>query len=344
VVEPGPPVELDAAQPPERLVDGRLDRPEQRALQVHVGQQLAGRSGTHVRGHVFEVRAVPSSCQGRPDFPPVDVPIDDPDDPRLADYVRLPDAAARRRLERDELFVAEGVTAIGRLLTSGHRVRSVLVTPQARARFGDALDGLDGPVYVAPKAVLAATVGFDLHRGAVAAADRKPLPALDDVVAGARTLGVLEGLNDPENLGAVARSARALGIGGLVLDPQCIDPYYRRTVRVSMGEVLHLPVARATSWPGDLDVLHRAGFETWAMTPADDAVDLWSLDPAPRVAVLLGAEGPGLSPAAMGAATRRVRIPIATGVDSLNVGHAAAVTFAHLARHAWAAEAPPERF
>jgi tRNA G18 (ribose-2'-O)-methylase SpoU len=264
----------------------------------------------------------------------VEVPIDDPDDPRLADYVRLPDAAARRRLERDELFVAEGVTAIRRLLTSGHHVRSVLVTPHALVRFDGALDDLDAPVYVAPKAVLAATVGFDLHRGAVAAADRKPLPPLADVVARARSLGVLEGLNDPENLGAVARSARALGIDGLVLDPSCIDPYYRRTVRVSMGEVLHVPVARVAAWPGDLDVLQRAGFETWAMTPAEDAADLWSLAPPPRVAVLLGAEGPGLSTAAMAAATRRVRIPITPGVDSLNVGHAAAVTFAHLARHA----------
>ena len=260
------------------------------------------------------------------------VPIDDPADPRLADYVALPDAAARRRLERDELFVAEGVTAIRRLLTSGHRVRSVLVTPQALARFEGALDDVDAPVYVAPKGVLAATVGFDLHRGAVAAADRQPLPALADVAAGAALLGVLEGLNDPENLGAVARSARAFGVDGLVLDPQCIDPYYRRTVRVSMGEVLHLPVARATAWPGDLDVLHAAGFETWALTPAEDADELWGLDIPPRVAVLLGAEGPGLSAAAINASTRRVCIPIAPAVDSLNVGHAAAVAFAHLSR------------
>ena len=157
-------------------------------------------------------------------------------------------------------------------------------------------------------------------------------PALADVAAGAALLGVLEGLNDPENLGAVARSARAFGVDGLVLDPQCIDPYYRRTVRVSMGEVLHLPVARATDWPDDLGVLHEAGFETWALTPAADAADLWALDVPPRVAILLGAEGPGLSAAAIRASTRRVRIPIAPAVDSLNVGHAAAVAFAHLSR------------
>ena len=260
------------------------------------------------------------------------VPIDDPADGRLADYVALPDSAARRRLERDELFVAEGVTAITRLLTSGHRVRSVLVTPHALGRFDGALDRLEAPVYVAPKVVLSATVGFDLHRGAVAAADRRPLHALADVAAGARLLGVLEGLNDPENLGAVARSARAFGVEGLVLDPRCIDPYYRRTVRVSMGEVLHLPVARAVDWPGGLDVLHAAGFETWALTPAPDAQDLWALDVPARVALLLGAEGPGLSAPALRGATRRVRIPIAPGVDSLNVGHAAAVAFAHLSR------------
>jgi tRNA G18 (ribose-2'-O)-methylase SpoU len=258
----------------------------------------------------------------------VPVPIDRPDDPRLADYVALPDPAARRRLERDELFVAEGVTAIERLLTSGHRVRSVLVTPQALARFEGRLDGIDAPVYVAPKHVLAATVGFDLHRGAVAAADRRPLPSLADVVATARTIGVLEGLNDPENLGAIARSARAFGVDALVLDPQCIDPYYRRTVRVSMGEVLHLAAARATAWPADLGVLHDAGFETWALTPARGADDLWSLRRPARLALLLGAEGPGLSPGAIAAATRQVRIPINPSVDSLNVGHAAAVAFA----------------
>jgi tRNA G18 (ribose-2'-O)-methylase SpoU len=260
----------------------------------------------------------------------VPVPIDRPDDPRLADYVALPDPAARRRLERDELFIAEGVTAIARLLDSPHRVRSVLVTPKALAKLGPRLEGLDAPVYVAPMEVLAATVGFNLHRGAVAAADRRPLPPLVEVASTAHTIAVLEGLNDAENLGAIARSARAFGVDALVLDPRCIDPYYRRTVRVSMGEILHLRIARATSWPGDLDVLHDAGFETWALTPAAGAESLWTLRRPPRVAVLLGAEGPGLSAAALAAARRRVRIPISPAVDSLNVGHAAAVAFGHV--------------
>ncbi len=262
---------------------------------------------------------------------PVLVPIDDATDPRLADYSALSDPAARRRRERDELFVAEGVTAITRLLASGHHVRSVLVTPQALARFDGALDAVAAPVYVAPREVLAATVGFNLHRGAVAAADRRPLPAVGEAIAGAARVAVLEGLNDPENLGAIARSARAFGIEAFVLDPTCIDPYYRRTIRVSMGEVLFVPVARASRWPDDLDTLRAGGFETWALTPDPSAEPLWSLAPPARVALLLGAEGHGLSPAARSAADRQVRIPIDPAVDSLNVGHAAAVAFAYLA-------------
>ena len=253
-------------------------------------------------------------------------------DPRLADYVELPDPAARRRIEREELFVVEGVTAITRLLSSGHRIRSVLVTPQALARFDGELDSVDAPVYVADREVLAATVGFDLHRGAVAVAERQPLPSVADAVAGASRIAVLEGLNDPENLGALARSARAFGIGAFVLDPTCIDPYYRRTIRVSMGEVLFLPVARASSWPGELETLAALGFETWALTPDREAESIWSLEVPRRVALVLGAEGSGLSARARAAAARQVRIPIDAGVDSLNVGHAAAVAFAVVSR------------
>lgn len=258
--------------------------------------------------------------------------IDDAGDPRLQDYVELTDPGARRQRERDELFVAEGITAIERLLQSHHTVRSVLLTPKAHARLATALDGLGAPVYVAAPEVLHATVGFSLHRGAVAAADRRPLPPLGDVLATARRVVVLEGLNDPENLGAVARSARALGIDGAVLDPTCIDPYYRRTVRVSMGEILFLPTARVAAWPDDLEEVRSAGFELWALSPDAGGDSIWELPVPARVAVLLGAEGPGLSAGALAAAHRRVRIPIRAGVDSLNVGHAAAITFAALDR------------
>jgi tRNA G18 (ribose-2'-O)-methylase SpoU len=260
------------------------------------------------------------------------VTVEDPADPRLADYLELADPAARRRRERDELFVVEGVTAIGRLLDSKHRVRSILLTPRAHARLADRLDRLSAPVYIASPDVLAATVGFNLHRGAVAAADRRPLPSVADVLVGARCVAVLEGLNDAENLGAIARSARALGVDGLVLDPTCIDPYYRRIVRVSMGEVLLLPIARATRWPGDLDTIRTAGFSLLALTPDPSAESLWELDARGRLALLLGSEGPGLSNEALAAADRRIRIPIDPAVDSLNVGHAAAIAFAAITR------------
>jgi tRNA G18 (ribose-2'-O)-methylase SpoU len=264
------------------------------------------------------------------------IPIDDADDDRLADYRELKDAAARRRIEGDEFFIAEGPVAIDRMLASGHRPRSVLVSRQKYERMAALLDPLDVPVYVVETQLLRGIVGFDLHRGAIAAADRKPNPSLDEVVATTHRIAVLESLNDPENLGAVARSARAFGVGGLVLDPTCIDPYTRRTVRVSMGEVLLLPTCRVghDDWPNALDRLHGAGFETWAMTPAADADDIWELTPPDRLAVMLGAEGPGLSEPVLGVATRRVRLPIARAVDSLNVGAAAAVTFAVVDRPA----------
>ncbi|HUF98120.1 MAG TPA: RNA methyltransferase, partial [Ilumatobacter sp.] len=241
--------------------------------------------------------------------------IDDIDDARLADYRELRDQAARRRIEGDEFFIAEGPVAIERLLTSGHRVRSVLLSEQKHARMaGLFLDRDDVSVLVVDRALLHDIVGFDLHRGAIAAADRHPARSLADITATSGRIAVLEGLNDPENLGAIARSARALGIDALVLDPTCIDPYSRRTVRVSMGEILFLPWCRVdeAEWPAAaFDELHRAEFDTWAMTPAPDSVDVWGLPVSERVAVMFGAEGPGLSERALSACHQRVRIPIA---------------------------------
>jgi len=181
--------------------------------------------------------------------------------------------------------------------------------------------------------VLAAVTGFDVHRGVLALAGRLAPTTPGDLVAGARTIVVLEGLNDQENLGAIARSARALGIDGLLLDPTCGDPLYRRCVRVSMGEVLHLPFARIDDWPSGLwPVLEAAGFECIALTPAGDAESISTVQRAAgdRVAIVLGAEGPGLSSALLAGAVRRVRIPITSDVDSINVGHAAAIAFDRL--------------
>ena len=264
------------------------------------------------------------------------VEIDDPGDPRLDDYCLLTDQAARRTREGDEFFIAEGYVSIDRVVDSGHELRSVLVTPSRVERITERVPGLsDGPtpLYVMTRDLMADAVGFDLHRGVVASARRRPILDVASVAAlDVSRVAVLEGLNDAENVGVIARAARALGVGALVLDPTCTDPYSRRTVRVSMGEVLHLPVARATDWPGDLDHLHAAGFQTWAMTPAADAADLRDavdeLDPDDRLAIVVGAEGPGLTAATMAATSRRVRIAIDPEVDSLNVGHAAAITFA----------------
>lgn len=252
------------------------------------------------------------------------------DDDRLIDYRDLKDSASRRRIEGDELFIAEGPVAIERLIASSHTVRSVLVTDRVYDRLRHLLDGVGAPVYVVHRDLLRDIVGFDLHRGAIAAADRRAHPSLAELTDGARRLAVLEGLNDPENLGAIARSARGLAVDGLVLDPTCIDPYTRRTVRVSMGEILFLPSCRveAPEWTAALTSLHEAGFETWAMTPGEDATDIWTIEPPERLALLFGAEGPGLSDGALAASTRRVRLPIRPDVDSLNVAAAAAIAFA----------------
>lgn len=260
----------------------------------------------------------------------------DPADRRLDDYRRLNDQRFRRRFEGDTIFVAEGFVAIDRLVESGHEIRSVLLATSRLDRFAHAatLADADVPVYVADRQVIADVVGFDLHRGVLAAAVRRPHPSVDDVARTARRLAVLEGLNDAENLGAVARAARAFGVDGIVVDPTCTDPYSRRTVRVSMGEVLLLPVARASAdeWPDLPSTLRASGMATWAMTPAADADELWAVAVPDRLAVWLGAEGPGLTAAVLSAVDRRVRIPIRGDVDSLNVGQAAAVTFATVTR------------
>jgi tRNA G18 (ribose-2'-O)-methylase SpoU len=263
---------------------------------------------------------------------PAPVPISDPADPRVADF-RAPGAGDRRpgTPRGTGPVIVEGVPAVQRLLASPYRVRAVFGVPGRVAALG--LPD-DVPAYEADKWLLSEIIGFRLTRGVLASADRRPPTGLDELLTGPdpgapRRLAVLEGLNDAENLGSIARSAVALGVDGLLLDPRCADPLYRRSVRVSMGHVLALPFAVLTDWPGGLDRLHEAGYLTVALTPADDAVDLGSIDPRahPRTAVLLGAEGPGLTAQAQAAARLRARIPMRTGVDSLGVAAAAAIAF-----------------
>jgi tRNA G18 (ribose-2'-O)-methylase SpoU len=261
-------------------------------------------------------------------------PITDPDDRRVDDYRRLHDARARRLMERPDdhspgFFVAEGAHALQRLLASGRRLRSVLVDPVHLEALADVLAGVDGPVLVADQPTLRAVAGFPVHRGVLAAADRWVLPDPAEVLAGAGRIAVLEDINDHENLGVIFRSAGSLGMDAILLSPRCCDPLYRRSVRVSMGHVLAVPWTRLEPWPEGLDRVAGAGFSLVALTPAADAEPLtgWSPAPGERVAVLLGAEGPGLSPAALAAAHRRLKIPMRRAEDSLNVGSAAAIAF-----------------
>ena len=174
--------------------------------------------------------------------------------------------------------------------------------------------------------VMAAAVGFHLTRGVLASADRAPEPVLPGLLAAARRVLALEGINDHENLGALFRNAAALGADAVLLGPRCADPLYRRSVRVSMGHVLRVPFAR-----GPLAALREAGLTVLALTPHPPAVPLSTVDRSvPRAALLVGAEGPGPSPEALAAADVRVRIPMASGVDSLNVATAAAIALHHL--------------
>lgn len=250
------------------------------------------------------------------------IEVDDPADERVADYVGLTDAALARR--GDGVFLAEGVLVIRRLLESRYPVRSLLLAANRVDALADVLDRVDAPVYVASQAVMDEVVGFPIHRGALAAADRLPLRSVAEVVDHARLVAVLEGINDAENLGSLFRNAAAFGVDAVLLSGDCCDPLYRRSVRVSLGHVLHVPFTTLESL-AELD-----GFTTMALTPAPDAEVLGDVTPVGRTAVLLGAEGNGLRPATLAAADRRVRIPMAPGVDSLNVATAAALAFHHL--------------
>jgi tRNA G18 (ribose-2'-O)-methylase SpoU len=251
----------------------------------------------------------------------------------LSDYEALNAPETRRAVERaGGFFVVEGPLAIAELLSSGYRVRSVLASSRAEARARALLGPRDVPLHVLPQDQVDRLTGFHYHRGLLASADRRPLPDPAEVTAGATRVAVLEGLNDHENLGAVFRNARAFGVGAVVLDPTAADPLYRRSVRVSQGHVLRVPWARAADWPGELDRLRAEGFTVLALTPdrTAPAIEVVAADPPPRVAFLLGAEGPGLSPAARSRADLQVRIPTADEVDSLNVATAAAIAFHRL--------------
>ena len=257
------------------------------------------------------------------------ITVDDPDDPRLADYTSLTDVELRRRREPEEgLFIAEGEKVIRRAGSAGYGMRSMLLSAKWIDRMRDVIDAATAPVYAVTPALAEQVTGYHVHRGALASMRRKPLPDPAGVLAAARRVVVMEAVNDHTNIGAIFRSAAALGMDAVLLSPDCADPLYRRSVKVSMGAVFSVPYARLASWPHDLGtVVRAAGFHVLALTPAPDAADLSTLARPDRPALLLGAEGPGLTARALAAADTRVRIPMSHDVDSLNVAAAAAVAF-----------------
>ena len=252
---------------------------------------------------------------------PTPIEVVDPTDPRLFDFVELRDGRSP-----DGAFIVEGLGPLEQLVTSAYATRAVLVSHAKLPRVAPLLAGIDAPLYVGDMPLVRATVGFNLHRGVVASATRRPELDPLSLIGDSRRIAVLENLNDVENLGNLFRSARAFGVDAVLLDPQTADPLYRRCVRVSMGHVLHVPFARFDRWPDPIDELRALGFAVAALTPAGDAIDIDEVK-GERIAWLLGAEGPGLTAEAMSRADVRVRIPIDPEVDSLNVGTAAAIAF-----------------
>jgi len=266
------------------------------------------------------------------------IDVSDLADERLAEYANLKDPELRRLgAERARgLFIAEGELVVERLVASRFRTRSVLLTPTRLEGARPMLERLapGTPVYVAPPALMDSIVGFPIHRGIVASAERGPERSMDEVLAGARVAVVLEDLTNHDNIGAMFRNVAALAGGGgrVLLSPRCADPFYRKCIRVSIGNVLHVPFARVGSWPDGLEALGKRGWTVVALTPSRDAIDLGKAVGTlkPPIALVVGTEGRGLTEGAIRASRVAVRIPMASGVDSLNVATAAAIALHRL--------------
>lgn len=264
------------------------------------------------------------------------VDLTDPGDARLDDFRDLNSIDRRPDLPTGRaLVIAEGVLVVRRMLASRFRPFALLGTDRRLTELSGDLADVDIPYYRVGAEVMAAVVGFHLNRGVLAVARRPPEPTVAEVLGGARTVAVLEGVNDHENLGSIFRNAAGLGVDAVLFGAGCADPLYRRAVRVSMGHALLVPYARAAAWPADLEIARQKGFRLLAMTPDPSAMALaeaMAKVSDARTAVLVGAEGPGLTRAAMRASDIRVRIPMSRGTDSLNVATAAALVFYERAR------------
>lgn len=284
------------------------------------------------------------------------VTIDSLDDPRIADYRNLRDHELLQRADPLDsaghrgMFIAESELVVRLLLKSSYRTRSLLIAPNRIEALRDVLEPLgdDVPVFVADPALFNDVVGFNIHRGILAAGFRPPPVPLDDLLQRAGPFVILEDTFNHDNIGLIFRNAAALGGAGVtvLLSPRSADPLYRKALRVSTGHALLIPWTRLEAWPADLDRLRSAGVKLLALSPGADsreirevAVELSATrnsGGANRVAIMLGTEGPGLTEAAMSCADERVRIDMPIGpsgrsADSLNVGVAAAVALFALA-------------
>jgi tRNA G18 (ribose-2'-O)-methylase SpoU len=271
--------------------------------------------------------------------------ITDASDPRLADYVSLRDASLRRHLESDQgLFIAEGAKVIRRALGAGYRPRSFLLAERWLEGLHDVLTRWPAaPVYVVTEDLAEQVTGFHVHRGALASLHREQRHSVEELLAQQR-LVVLEDIVDHTNVGAILRNAAGLGWDGALLSPRAADPLYRRSIKVSMGAVFSLPWARLVDWRGAPQLLSAAGFLTVALSLAPDAVELSQLaatiTPRSRIAVLLGAEGAGLSTRWSDGAAVRARIPMSAGIDSLNVAAAGAIACYSLSARGLTGQSP----
>jgi tRNA G18 (ribose-2'-O)-methylase SpoU len=255
------------------------------------------------------------------------IEVTDPADPRLADYRDLRDVELRKHVETEHgLFLAEGEKVIRRAVEAGFQPRSFLMPERRMEALADVLAATDAPCFVMPERLAEAVTGFHVHRGALASLERKPLPSVDDVLDGARSVLVLEDLVDHTNVGAIFRSGAALGFDAVLLAPRCADPLYRRSIKVGMGAVFSTPWTRLPDWYDALADLSARGFTTVALTLAEDSTPIEAaVAGVDRVALVLGSEGHGLSARWEQSSDRRAIIPMREGIDSLNVAAATAV-------------------
>ncbi len=257
------------------------------------------------------------------------IPIETLDDERLAFFTHLTDVELRRSLEPESgLYIAESSKVIERALGAGHVPRAVITTDKWLAGLDTVLAGHDVDVFLGDERVLEQITGFHLHRGALASMERPQLKPVAETIADARLVVVLDNIIDHTNVGAIFRSVAGLGADAVLITPDCADPLYRRSVRVSMGTVLQVPWTRVPVWPAGITELQDAGFTVVALALSDDAISLreFASNAPDKVAIIFGSEGHGLDSRTIGLCDAVVRIPMGHGVDSLNVAAASAVT------------------